>query len=123
MITALTHLQHVRDKHVIYVAIWKKRPTTSIGASTSCNLKAARPRWSCRACSTEVVTLAVLKADDGSSYRGFVTRADNPFGYPSKDRSGRLDAIEEPHLGKLIAKCLGQDTSAQQKLTHLKEIT
>jgi len=42
------------------------------------------------------------------SYRGFVTRADNPFGYPSKDRSGRLEAIEEPHLGKLLAKCLGQ---------------
>lgn len=55
----------------------------------------------------EVVTLAILKAEDGSTYRGFVTRADNPYGYPSKDRSGRLDAVEEPHLGKLIQKCLG----------------
>ena len=62
----------------------------------------------------EVVTLAVLKADDGSTYRGFVTGADNTFGYPSKDRSGRLNAIEEPDLGKLIAKCLGQNTPAQQ---------
>lgn len=53
------------------------------------------------------MTLAILKAEDGSTYRGFVTRADNPYGYPSKDRSGRLDAVEEPHLGKLIQKCLG----------------
>jgi hypothetical protein len=55
----------------------------------------------------EVVTLAILKAEDDSPYRGFITRADNPYGYPSKDRSGRLDSIEEPHLGRLIQKCLG----------------
>ena len=60
----------------------------------------------------EVVTLAVLKADDGSTYRGFVTGADNSFGFPSKDRSGRLDPIEEPHLGRLIAKCLGQTNTS-----------
>ncbi len=71
----------------------------------------------------EVVTLAILKADDGTSYRGFVTQADNPFGYPSKDRSGRLDPIEEPHLGKLIAKCLGQDTAAQQQQPTQKAST
>ena len=59
-----------------------------------------------------VVTLAVLKADDGSTYRGFVTGADNSFGFPSKDRSGRLDPIEEPHLGRLIAKCLGQTNTS-----------
>jgi hypothetical protein len=65
----------------------------------------------------EVVTLAILKADDGTNYRGFVTRADNPFGFPSKDRSGRLDAIEEPHLGKLIAKCLSTNTTVTNNLT------
>jgi len=28
----------------------------------------------------------------------------NPWQYPAKDRSGRLEQIEEPHLGKLLAK-------------------
>ena len=28
----------------------------------------------------------------------------NQWGYPAKDRSGRLDMIEEPHLGKLMQK-------------------
>jgi hypothetical protein len=28
----------------------------------------------------------------------------NPWGYPAKDRSGRLDMVEPPHLGELIAK-------------------
>ena len=27
----------------------------------------------------------------------------NPWGYPAKDRSGRLDMVEEPHLGRLFA--------------------
>jgi hypothetical protein len=38
-----------------------------------------------------------------------VTGADNTWGFRSKDRSGRLDPIEEPHLGKLIAKCIGRN--------------
>ena len=53
----------------------------------------------------EVVTLAEIKAEDGSSYRAFVTHTLNPFGFPAKDRSGRLDLLEPPDLGALIAKC------------------
>jgi hypothetical protein len=56
----------------------------------------------------EVVTLAEIKADDGSAYRAFVTHTVNPYGFPAKDRSGRLDLLEPPHLGALIAKCAGQ---------------
>jgi len=29
------------------------------------------------------------------------------FAFPAKDRSGRLDLLEPPHLGALIAKCAG----------------
>jgi hypothetical protein len=60
---------------------------------------------SCPGIVDEVVTLAELKADDGSSYRAFVTHTVNPYGFPAKDRSGRLDVLEPPHLGALIAKC------------------
>jgi hypothetical protein len=38
-----------------------------------------------------VITLAEMKADDGTSYRAFVCHTLNPWGYPAKDRSGRLD--------------------------------
>ena len=37
----------------------------------------------------EVVTLAEIKAEDGSAYRAFVTHTVNPYGF-AKDRSGRL---------------------------------
>ena len=42
----------------------------------------------------------------------FVTSTINPFGYPAKDRSGRLDLLEPPDLGALIAKCAGTGTPA-----------
>ena len=112
MITALTHLQHVRDKHVIYVAILEEKTDDFNRRFYQLQLEGTKTALELPGVLDEVVTLAILKAEDGSTYRGFVTRADNPFGYPSKDRSGRLDAIEEPDLGKLIAKCLGQNTSA-----------
>ena len=65
----------------------------------------------------EVVTLAEIKADDGSAYRAFVTHTVNPYGFPAKDRSGRLDLLEPPHLGALIAKCAGISTSSASATT------
>jgi len=43
-------------------------------------------------------------------HRSFCCRSPNPWSLPAKDRSGRLDLIEEPHLGRLIEKI-----NAQQK--------
>lgn len=107
MIAALTHLQHVRDKHVIYVAILEEKMDDFNRRYYQLQLEGSKTALELPGILDEVVTLAILKADDGIPYRGFITRADNPYGYPSKDRSGRLDAIEEPHLGRLIQKCLG----------------
>jgi hypothetical protein len=44
------------------------------------------------------------------AHRAFCCRSPNPWGLPAGDRSGRLELIEEPHLGRLIAKI-----NAQQK--------
>ena len=58
----------------------------------------------------------ILKAEDGSAYRAFVCHTVNPWGYPAKDRSGRLDPIEEPHLGRLMAKITGPARPAVERL-------
>ena len=52
----------------------------------------------------QVITMAELKTEDGTPYRAFVCHTINPYGFPAKDRSGRLDVIEEPHLGRLMTK-------------------
>ena len=43
---------------------------------------------------------------DGKPVRAFVCTSPNPWGYPAKDRSGRLEQLEPPNLGKLIAKLI-----------------
>ena len=51
----------------------------------------------------ELITMAILTGENGQ-FRAFVCNPLNEWGYPAKDRSGRLETLEEPHLGKLIAK-------------------
>jgi hypothetical protein len=54
-----------------------------------------------------VVTMHWLDFGDGKpAQRGFVCTSPNPWQYPAKDRSGRLEMIEPPDLGALIAKVL-----------------
>ena len=111
MIAALTHLQHVRDKHVIFVAILEEK-TDDIGRrSFQLQLEGSKTGLELPGVLDEVITLAPIKDENGGTYRAFVTRADNPYGFPSKDRSGRLEALEAPDLGQLINKCL--NVSAQ----------
>ncbi len=52
----------------------------------------------------QIITMTLMTPEDGPPYRAFVTGADNPQGFPAKDRSGRLNPIEQPHLGKLMEK-------------------
>ena len=52
-----------------------------------------------------------MVGDGVQPYRAFVCQTLNEWG-TTKDRSGKLDVIEEPHLGKLISKLNG---SAQKK--------
>jgi hypothetical protein len=57
----------------------------------------------------EVISLVEAKAEDGNAQkpanpRVFVCQTLNPWGYPAKDRSGRLALTEEPHLGALLTK-------------------
>ncbi len=112
MIAALTHLQHVRDKHVIFVAILEEK-TDEIGRRNfQLQLEGSKTAMELPGVLDEVITLAPIKDENGGTYRAFVTRADNAYGYPSKDRSGRLDPLEAPDLGRLIEKCLNHNAHA-----------
>ncbi|MDD3676780.1 ATP-binding protein [Thauera propionica] len=105
MIAALTHLQHARGKHVIYVAILDERTDDFNRRVFTPQIEGSKTATELPGIVDEVVTLAELKAEDGSAYRAFVCHTVNPWGYPAKDRSGRLDLVEPPNLAALIAKC------------------
>jgi hypothetical protein len=49
----------------------------------------------------QIVTMQFIDFGDGKAVRALVCTQPNAWKYPAKDRSGRLEQIEEPHLGKL----------------------
>jgi hypothetical protein len=53
-----------------------------------------------------VITMTWIDFGDGKPVRAFVCTSPNPWGYPAKDRSGKLEQIEPPDLNALIAKIL-----------------
>jgi AAA domain len=53
-----------------------------------------------------VITMSAIDFGDGKPIRAFICTSPNHWGFPAKDRSGKLDQIEKPDLGALIAKVL-----------------
>lgn len=54
----------------------------------------------------EIISMVEVQSEDGP-FRAFICSTPNQWGYPAKDRSGRLATIEEPNLGKLMTKIRG----------------
>lgn len=53
----------------------------------------------------EVLYMTLMQAEDGTSYRVLKTQPE--FGHDAKDRSGKLNFIEEPDLTKIFNKIKG----------------
>jgi len=107
MVGALTHLQHARGKNVWFCCLLDEKLDEFNRRVYSLQIEGAKTGLELPGILDEVITLAELKADDGSSYRAFICQTLNPWGFPAKDRSGRLDLIEEPNLARLMAKIAG----------------
>ena len=92
MLAWLVHLQHTRTKNIVFVGILDEK-------------------------FRRMARTFELKDESGALYRAFVCQTINPFGLPAKDRSGRLDMIEEPHLGRLFSKIMSPAKPATERLT------
>lgn len=116
MIAWLTHLQHTRGKNVWFVGILEEKLDDYGRRIQQLQIDGAKTGLELPGIVDEVITLAELKAEDGSGYRAFICHTLNPWGYPAKDRSGRLEIIEEPHLGRLMQKISGAARPAPERL-------
>ena len=65
----------------------------------------------------QVITMADIADANGQPQRAFVCQTLNPWGYPAKDRSGRLERVEAPHLGRLMEKIQRPAAPASERLT------
>lgn len=115
MLSALTHLQHARGKHVVFVTILDERMDDFNRKVFVPQIDGSKTAAELPGIVDEVVTLAEIKTEDGEPYRAFVTHTLNPYGYPAKDRSGQLEMLEAPNLLALINKCAAatQSNTAQ----------
>ena len=122
MIAWLTHLQHTRRKNVWFVGILNEALDDFNRRVFSLQIDGAKTGLELPGIVDVVLTLADIKSDDGNHYRAFVCHTINHWGYPAKDRSGRLDVIEEPHLGRLMTKMAGPGKPASERLDFSRPV-
>jgi hypothetical protein len=99
----LTQLQHTQ-RNIWLVGILDKVTDDYGRTSWAPQMEGSKAKNEMIGIFDQVISMVELKTEDGQPYRGFVTKTLNEFGYPAKDRSGRLDPIEEPHLHRLMTK-------------------
>lgn len=104
MIGWLTHLQHTPNKNVWLVGLLNKQLDDFNRPYFSLQVEGSKTGLELPGIVDEVITLAEIPRENEAPIRAFICTTLNAFGYPAKDRSGRLATLEEPHLGRLMEK-------------------
>jgi len=105
LLLALHHLQSARGLNIILIGALET--VTDDYGRTEHRLQAEGQRVPREIAGVVdvVATMHWLNFNDGKpARRGFVCTSPNPWQYPGKDRSGKLEMLEPPDLGALIRK-------------------
>ena len=104
----LNQLQHMRRRNVIFVAVLERNVDDSNFATWQVQIEGGKTGRELPAIVDEIITMTWVDFGGGKPpVRAFVCTNPNPWGYPAKDRSGRLEQFEPPNLGALIDKLTG----------------
>ena len=107
MLGWLYQLQRARARNIVFVGILEKT-TDDFGRSEfGLQMEGTKAGRELPGIVDEIITMHWIDFGDGKPVRAFVCTQPNTWSYPAKDRSGRLEQIEEPHLGKLLEKLIG----------------
>jgi hypothetical protein len=104
MIAWLHQQQHARDKSVIFVGILERLIDDFNRAEWQLQLEGGKTGRELPGIVDQMITMQFVDFGDGAPARAFICTSPNQWQRPAKDRSGRLEQIEKPHLGELIAK-------------------
>ena len=109
MLKLLTHVQHTRDKHVVFVGILDQKTDDFNRTIWEPQMEGSKVGREMPGIVDEVLTMVSMDDPDqpGTKHRVFVTQQGNQWGFPAKDRSGRLDPIERANLQHIIDKING----------------
>lgn len=109
----ITQLQHIGGKDIIMVGLLDQKVDDDNKVTWIMQCEGNKTALELPGIVDEV--LSMVPVTNGNDIkRQFVCNALNPFGYPAKDRSGRLDMYEEAHLGNVLKKI--KSTNANSNL-------
>jgi hypothetical protein len=101
----LQQIQHDRVRTVVLVAILEKVVDDFGRAEWRIQLEGQRTGRELPGIVDEILTLHFVDFGDGKlPVRTLVCANPNPWALPAKDRSGKLEQLEPPDLGRLLAK-------------------
>jgi len=103
----LNQLQHARERTVVLVAVLEKHTDEFNISIWQPQIEGAQTGRELPAIVDEIITMQWVDFGDRKPVRAFVCTNPNVWGYPAKDRSGRLEQLEPPNLGALIEKLTG----------------
>jgi hypothetical protein len=111
MLGWLLHLQQARTVNVCFLGILETIVDDYGRTEHRLQHEGARTSRELPGVIDEVITYNWTNFGDGTLTRSFVCTTPNQWGYPAKDRSGRLEQFEPPHLGKLFSKLSAKSAS------------
>jgi AAA domain len=104
MISWLNQLQHARGRTVVFVAVLERNVDDFNIATWQPQIEGGKTGRELPAIVDQIVTMNWIDFGDRKPVRAFVCTNPNPWSFPAKDRSGRLEQLEPPDLGALIEK-------------------
>ena len=98
--------QHTRSRTILLTAILENITDEYGVSSWQIQLEGRRANRALPAILDEILIMNWVTTKSGKTIRAFVCQPNDSWGWGrlAKDRSGRLDLLEEPHLGKLLTK-------------------
>jgi hypothetical protein len=105
MVLFLNQWQHARPLNVVFVGILECVVDELRQSTWQLQCEGSKTARELPGIVDEIITLQFVRFDDDKEpTRAFICDPANQWGYPAKDRSGRLAPIEEPNLGQLLSK-------------------
>jgi AAA domain len=107
MLAWFNQLQHMRQRNVVFIAVLEKHIDDLNITSWRPQIEGGKVNRELPAVVDEIITMTWVDFGDGKPVRAFVCTSPNVWGYPAKDRSGKLEQFEPPNLGALLNKLTG----------------
>ena len=101
-----THMQHIRDINLILVCLLDQKLDEYNRPIWTLQIEGQKAGLEIPGIVDQIVSMVEIPIDEKSNEltRAFVCNRPNPWSYPAGDRSGKLDMLEQPHLGNLLNK-------------------